>query len=285
MSGPLLGPILENLDDCRTNIMLRVQPWQGFVRVEGRSPCKTPVGLQFHAKERIRKTGEIIVVDASVNEGGREADLSPSVLLGSRQLAEAKSPLGKGQRPYLADVVFHGKFAAPQGQAGPAFVKDGMIGHRGVDVVLHASFLGGVGQGLADRDFIAPGDGVDEGSSGADKELGDELVVLQGTLDDLEVVELAKLLGYGSILLAKLGGDVGSDTVTHGAGNTGKGSTLTSGGVDDDKGSVGHEQGIELANGLAMTCSSLTVDAREEMENKNRTGFWLCRHIDQGRSR
>lgn len=151
--------------------------------------------------------------------------------------------------------------------------------------MLHSSFLGGVGEGLANGDFIAPGDGVDEGSSGADKELGDELVVLQGTLDDLEVVELAKLLGYGSILLAKLGGDVGSDTVTHGGGNTGEGSTLTSGGVDDDKGSVGHEQGIEVADGLAMTCSSLTVDAREERENKNRTGFWLCRRIDQGRSR
>lgn len=96
MSGPLLGPILENLDDCRTNIMLRVQPWQGFVRVEGRSPCKTPIRLQFHAKERIRKTGEVIIVDAGVNEGGWEANLSPSVLLGSPQLAKAKSPRGQG---------------------------------------------------------------------------------------------------------------------------------------------------------------------------------------------
>ena len=78
---------------------------------------------------------------------------------------------------------------------------------------------------------------------------------------------------------------MGSNTVTHGGGNTGEGSTLTSGGVDDDKGSVGHEQGIELADDLAMTCSSWTVNAREKMENKNRTGFWLCRCIDQGRSR
>lgn len=75
MSGPLLGPILENLYDCRTNVMLRIQPWQGFVRVEGRSPCKTPVGLKLHTKEGIRKAGEIVVVDARVNEGGWEANL------------------------------------------------------------------------------------------------------------------------------------------------------------------------------------------------------------------
>lgn len=45
--------------------------------------------------------------------------------------------------------------------------------------MLDSSFLGGVGQGLANGDFIPPGDGVDEGLSGADKKLRDELVVLQ----------------------------------------------------------------------------------------------------------
>lgn len=72
---------------------------------------------------------------------------------------------------------------------------------------------------------------------------------------------------------------MGSDIVTEGGGYTGEGSTLTSGGVDDDKRSVGHEKGIEMADGLAMTCSSLTVDARDRMDDK-----WLCRRIEQGRT-
>lgn len=59
--------------------MLGIQPWQGFVGVKGRSPRKAPVGLKFHAEERVRKAGEIVVVDARVNKSGRESDLYPSV--------------------------------------------------------------------------------------------------------------------------------------------------------------------------------------------------------------
>lgn len=66
---------------------------------------------------------------------------------------------------------------------------------------------------------------------------------------------------------------MGSDIVSYGAGYTGEGSTLASGGVDDDKGSVGHEKGIEMDCLSEMTCSSLTVDARDTVNNKDRTRF------------
>ena len=65
---------------------------------------------------------------------------------------------------------------------------------------------------------------------------------------------------------------MGSDIIANGGGYTGEGGTLASGGVDDDKRSIGHEQKLELVDGLAMTCSSSTVDARGGMDDMDKTG-------------
>lgn len=191
-------------------------------------------------------------------------------------------------RSHLANVVLHRKLAAPQRQAWPSFAKDGMIGHGRVDVVLDPGFLRGIGQSFSDGHLVAPGDCVDEGASSSEEQGGDELLIFQGALDEFNVLELAKLFGYRTILFAELGGDVGADIVAYGRGNAGEGSTLASGGVDDDEGLVGHEKAMELKDLGMMTCSSSNKDARDTMGDKDRTGFSTWRDIEQectGKSR
>lgn len=81
--------------------MLRVEPWQGFVRVEWGGPEKTTVRLKLHAEEWIGQAGEIIVVDTSVDECSRETNL---LLVNSPTIAtERTGVIGNSSRHLPAE--------------------------------------------------------------------------------------------------------------------------------------------------------------------------------------
>ena len=61
--------------------MLRVEPWQRFVWMEWGCPLEAAVGLEFHAEKGIGQTGEIIVVDACIDECCWKANLEHVSLL------------------------------------------------------------------------------------------------------------------------------------------------------------------------------------------------------------
>lgn len=68
MTRPFSNTIFEDLKDSGTDVMLSVEPWQGFVGVKGSFPLEAAIRLEFHAKERVRKTREIVVVNARVDK-------------------------------------------------------------------------------------------------------------------------------------------------------------------------------------------------------------------------
>ena len=105
--------------------------------MKGRLPYKTFIRLEFHAKEGVIEAGEVIVVDATIDEGSRQSN--------------------------LADVVLDREFLRPERQRPPASSVDGMVGHAAVDVMVHTSFLRGIGQRPSHCDFIPPVSRVYEG--------------------------------------------------------------------------------------------------------------------------
>lgn len=72
---PLVESIFEDLQYRRTNIMFGIEPRQGFVRVERCPPLEPAVRLKLHAEQRVSQAGEVVVVDACVDERCRQTDL------------------------------------------------------------------------------------------------------------------------------------------------------------------------------------------------------------------
>lgn len=50
--------------------------------MEWRLPYEASVRLQLHAEEGVGKAGEVVVVDAGVDEGGWKSDLADVILNG-----------------------------------------------------------------------------------------------------------------------------------------------------------------------------------------------------------
>lgn len=73
---PTLGALLEDLKQGRPHVVLGIKPGKIVVRVKGGLPHKALVGLQLHAKQGIRQTGEIVVVDSGVDKGARHIQRS-----------------------------------------------------------------------------------------------------------------------------------------------------------------------------------------------------------------
>ncbi len=55
--------------------MFCVQPWLGRVGLKRGFPFEAAIFLQFHAEQRVRKTGEVVIVDAGVDERSGETHL------------------------------------------------------------------------------------------------------------------------------------------------------------------------------------------------------------------
>lgn len=75
MTIPPLRAILEDLHDCGANIMFGIQPRQRPIRVERCLPMEAAILVKLHAEQGIRQGGEIIVVDAGIDESCGKADL------------------------------------------------------------------------------------------------------------------------------------------------------------------------------------------------------------------
>jgi len=89
--------------------------------VERGLPFKAAVGHHFHAEERHREAGEVVIVNGRVDEGCRKADLFlVSVLMVIRE------PHGG---THLPDVVLHRKFGGPQWCCWPALAIYAVIRH------------------------------------------------------------------------------------------------------------------------------------------------------------
>ncbi len=178
--------------------------------MKGGLPFESAVGLQFHAEERVRQRGEVVVVYAGIDERRRQAD--------------------------LADVILDGELGAPVGEGGPALAVDAVIGHAAVDIVLDAGLLGGVGQRATDGDLVAPRGGVDEGQLGADEQVGYEVPVFERTDDQTDVFERLQLLCHEAIF----GAELGAHAVADGGGDAREGGCLSTAGVDNDDRLRGH---------------------------------------------
>src|SRR5947207_2391913 len=89
VTGPLPWPVFENLDDGGSNIVFSIEPRQRDIWVERSFPDEASVALKLHAEQWVGETGKVVVVDASVNKGSRQA--------------------------YLADIVFDGELGTPHG--------------------------------------------------------------------------------------------------------------------------------------------------------------------------
>lgn len=76
MPRPFSRAVLEDLKHGGPNIVFRVEPGNRLVRVEGCGPTEAAIRLELHAEKWVGETGEIVVVDARVDEGSGYANLS-----------------------------------------------------------------------------------------------------------------------------------------------------------------------------------------------------------------
>lgn len=81
VTRPFSMAVFEDLQHSRAHVMFCVQPGERLVRMERGRPAKTVVGLQFHAEERVVKTGKVVVVDAGIDERGGQSNLLSHPLL------------------------------------------------------------------------------------------------------------------------------------------------------------------------------------------------------------
>lgn len=205
---PFLRAVLEDLQQGRSHVVLGVQPGEWDLRIERRTPFEAAVFQQLHLEERVGQAGEVVVVDAGVDEGGGHAE--------------------------LADVVLDGELGRPLRDGGPGSV-DGMIRHAAVDVVLDgAGAFGGVGQIPADGDLVAGlGGGVDEGELGALEQLIHQRDVAEQRA--LQEGDIGQLLQFGGNH-AFQGVDLRAHRVPHGRRDTDQRRCLSAGPVDDGNG-------------------------------------------------
>lgn len=85
--------------------------------MERGGPAKTAVGLQFHAEERVVQAGEVVVVDAGIDKGGGQSNLSQHPLLSQHSLSSyllSRTCVADPRVAYLTNVVLHHELDAPQ---------------------------------------------------------------------------------------------------------------------------------------------------------------------------
>lgn len=87
VTRPFSMSVFEDLEHGRADVVFRVQPREGLVRVERGGPAKTAVGLEFHAEERVVKTGKVVVVDAGVDKRGGQPNLLKDQMLSQHSLS------------------------------------------------------------------------------------------------------------------------------------------------------------------------------------------------------
>lgn len=205
MTKPSLGPILENLQQSRPNIMFRIQPRQRRIRLKWRMPLKAPIRQQLHLKQWIRQTGEIIIVNPRIDKR-------------------------RGQFQ-LAHIILHGKLRRPQGNRRPRPMHR-VIRHTAIDVMLDGTgALSGVCERAADGDLVAGlGGGVDEGEGGALKKgVYKGGIVEQWALEEGDVGEALEFLGDDAFE----GVDLGANLVADSRGDADERRSLAAGGIDD----------------------------------------------------
>lgn len=77
MARPLLKAIFEDLKHGWANIVFGVKPRYGLIGMERSRPQETAIRLKLHAEQGIRQAGEVVVVDARVDERRGKANLCP----------------------------------------------------------------------------------------------------------------------------------------------------------------------------------------------------------------
>lgn len=100
---PLSRSFFEQLIDGGADVVLGIKPWKFLVRVERRSPHEAAVILVLHAKQGKVEAGEVVVVNAAVDKGCGQANLS--------------------------DVLLDSELWCPQGERSPFPAKYGVVGH------------------------------------------------------------------------------------------------------------------------------------------------------------
>ena len=81
MSRPFSRAVFEDLKHSGPDIVFRVEPGKSLVRMEGCGPAEASIRLELHAEEWVGETGEVVVVDARVDESSGYANLSRYTLL------------------------------------------------------------------------------------------------------------------------------------------------------------------------------------------------------------
>lgn len=170
-----------------------------------------------------------------------------------------------GKHSHLADVALNRVFGSPHGCCWPALAVNAVVRHTAVDlhsqsaassgsdrllahVVFDSSFLGCVGQRLANGDFIAPGKSVDEGPVGANEQVCCEFLILEGTFDDGNTVKSLELLSNGQRAFTDMCPNFVSDCRSDPA----DGGSLPACSVDGDKHFVWHVNGRWHLGGSAI---------------------------------
>lgn len=207
---PLLRPVLEDLKQGRAHVVLSIQPWQGSLGIERRTPLETAIIEEFHLKERVRETGEIIIVDARIDKSGRQSQ--------------------------LAHVILDGELGRPLRDSRPGPVNR-VIRHTAVDVVGDGTgAFGGVGQGAADGDLVAGlGHGIDESERGTLEEGVHQFdIARQWALEEGDIRQVLQLLRDDS--LERM--DLRAHREPHGGRDADQGRRLSSGRIDDGNGLV-----------------------------------------------
>jgi hypothetical protein len=168
--------------------VLRVKPRKLLIGVERCAPHEAAVALVLHAKQGEVEAGEVVVIDAAVDESCRQAD--------------------------LADVLLDGELWRPQRERSPVVAKYRMVGHAcnvclaawrrssvqlgsrtAVDVVLDAGLFGGIGKSSADSDLVSPMRRVDKGTLRAPEQIVEKLAILQAADVDGDIGQLGNLFG------------------------------------------------------------------------------------------
>src|SRR5579859_3574070 len=89
VSIPPFRAVFEDLEHCWADVVLGIEPWKLDIGMERRSPFESIIVFELHAEQRIWEASKVVIINAGIHEGRRQTE--------------------------LADVVFHGEFACPQG--------------------------------------------------------------------------------------------------------------------------------------------------------------------------
>jgi len=200
-------------------------------------PNETTVVLKFHLEEGIWEAGEVVVIDAAVDKRSRKTD--------------------------LFDVVLDGELGSPQRYGFPTTAEDGMIRHAAVNEMFNASCFRGIGQGLANGNFVAPMRGVDESQiNSAPEQRINDMWIGERTFNDGHIFSAHNVLGDYAKCVAHLSAHLPS----HRRGASYETGCLPTGAVDGNDGFSWHETpGSNSSRRRRQRCS---VDVEERQNDR-----------------